>query len=68
MRIIRMSYFQQCLVVLPSSIKATILISEAMCARDQDEFKAIIMSMSLLLSGMCTFLQNTLGFRFVVVT
>ncbi|XP_052707172.1 solute carrier family 23 member 1-like [Crassostrea angulata] len=58
--------FQQCLLCLKSSIKSTMLVSEVMCARNHGEFKSLIMSMSLLMSGMCTFLQNTVGFRLPV--
>ncbi|XP_062570143.1 uncharacterized protein LOC134232212 [Saccostrea cucullata] len=54
---------QQSLIVLPSIVKATMLVAEVMCARDEEEFKVQLMSMSLLLSGMCTFLQNSIGFR-----
>ncbi|XP_048746226.2 solute carrier family 23 member 1-like [Ostrea edulis] len=54
---------QQCLIVVPSSVKVTMLVSEVMCARDEADFKVQIMSMSLLMSGMCTFLQNTIGIR-----
>ncbi|XP_061194412.1 solute carrier family 23 member 1-like [Saccostrea echinata] len=54
---------QQCLIVLPSIVKATMLVAEVMCARDEEEFKVQLMSMSLLMSGMCTFLQNSIGFR-----
>ncbi|XP_061194733.1 solute carrier family 23 member 1-like [Saccostrea echinata] len=57
---------QQCLVVLPSSVKVTMLVSEVMCARDEEEFKVQLMSMSLLMSGICTFLQNSIGFRLPV--
>uniref|UniRef100_K1R3H1 Solute carrier family 23 member 1 n=1 Tax=Magallana gigas TaxID=29159 RepID=K1R3H1_MAGGI len=58
--------YKQCLLCLKSSIKSTMLVSEVMCARNHGEFKSLIMSMSLLMSGMCTFLQNTVGFRLPV--
>ncbi|KAK3095394.1 hypothetical protein FSP39_014165 [Pinctada imbricata] len=58
--------FQQCLMSLPSSVKATFLVAEVMCARDEDWFKAQLLSISLLMSGVCTLLQNTIGVRLPV--
>ncbi|KAK3089844.1 hypothetical protein FSP39_007039 [Pinctada imbricata] len=54
---------QQCLMSLPSSVDATFLVSEAMCARDEDWFKAQLFSISILMSGVCTILQTTIGVR-----
>ena len=55
--------FQQCLMSLPTCVNTTVLVSEVMCARDEEWFKAQILSISLLMSGICTLLQNTIGVR-----
>ncbi|KAK3095572.1 hypothetical protein FSP39_016215 [Pinctada imbricata] len=57
---------QQCLKSLPSSVKATFIVAEVMCARDEEWFKAQLLSISLLMSGVCTLLQNTIGVRLPV--
>jgi hypothetical protein len=51
------------LMSLPGSLKATVLVADFVCARDDEHFKAQLLSTAMFLSGACTMIQVTLGVR-----
>ncbi|XP_063409910.1 solute carrier family 23 member 1-like [Mytilus trossulus] len=58
--------FQNTLLALPWNLTLVILVAEVTCARDDDELKARLLSTTILLSGLTTFVQVTFGVRMPV--
>ena len=46
-------------------MSTSLLVADILCARENEQFKARLLSTTMFLSGMCTVLQNTIGVRFV---
>ncbi|XP_060063606.1 solute carrier family 23 member 2-like [Ylistrum balloti] len=55
--------FQQALLSLSGSLAVSLLVAEVVCAEDNDEFKAKLLSSTLFMNGVTTFFMVTLGIR-----
>ncbi|OWF55077.1 solute carrier family 23 member 1-like [Mizuhopecten yessoensis] len=55
--------FQQALLSISGSLAVSLLVAEVVCAEDNDEFKAKLLSSTLFMNGLTTFLMVTLGIR-----
>ena len=51
------------LMSLSRSLSTSLLVADILCARENEEFKARLLSTTMFLSGICTLLQNTIGVR-----
>ncbi|CAC5418810.1 SLC23A1 [Mytilus coruscus] len=58
--------FQNTLLALPWNLTLVILVAEVICARDDAELKAKLLSTTILLSGLTTLIQVTFGVRMPV--
>ncbi|XP_041368055.1 solute carrier family 23 member 1-like isoform X2 [Gigantopelta aegis] len=54
---------QQALLFVAMNLSVTVLVSELVCARDDELLKTQIFSSTLMMSGLATFLVTTLGVR-----
>ncbi|XP_053374769.1 solute carrier family 23 member 1-like isoform X2 [Mercenaria mercenaria] len=54
---------QQVLMSLSRSLSTALLVADIVCARTDENFKARLLSTTLFISGITTFLQNTVGVR-----
>ncbi|XP_033758171.1 solute carrier family 23 member 2-like [Pecten maximus] len=54
---------QQALLSLSGSLAVSLLMAEVVCAEDNDEFKAKLLSSTLFMNGVTTFFMVTLGVR-----
>lgn len=54
---------QQVLMSLSRSLSTALLVAEILCARSNEDFKARLLCSTMLISGLTTFLQNTIGIR-----
>ncbi|KAK6183589.1 hypothetical protein SNE40_011041 [Patella caerulea] len=54
---------QQMLTTISSSMSMSVVVAELVCARDDDEIKTKILSTTMLMSGISTFLVSTFGVR-----
>jgi len=52
---------------LSRSVSTALLIADIVCARADEQFKARLLSTTMLMSGFTTLFQNTLGIRYVFV-
>ncbi|XP_050406135.1 solute carrier family 23 member 2 isoform X2 [Patella vulgata] len=57
---------QQLLTALYNSMSMSVVVAELVCARDDDEIKTKILSTTMLMSGISTFLVSTFGVRLPV--
>ena len=55
--------FQQCLLSIAGSLIVPQLVAEAVCAENDDEFIRNMLSSTMLMSGMATFMQSCFGIR-----
>ena len=55
--------FQQGLLSLSRSLSTSLLVADILCARADEALKAKLLSTTMFMSGLCTFLQNTIGIR-----
>jgi len=56
-------YLQQGLLTLSKQLVVSLLVAEAVCASDNDVFKARLLSSTLFMSGFTTIAMNILGTR-----
>ncbi|ESO95055.1 hypothetical protein LOTGIDRAFT_117723, partial [Lottia gigantea] len=54
-------YFQQALLPVSTSLSVSLLVAELVCARDDDEIKAQLLSTTFMMAGIATLLMCTLG-------
>ncbi|KAL4222457.1 hypothetical protein ACF0H5_018497 [Mactra antiquata] len=54
---------QQILMCLARALSTTLLVADVLCARTNEPFKARLLCSTLMISGLTTFLQNTVGVR-----
>lgn len=54
---------QQCFLSLSRSLSAALFVADIVCARNDEALKARLLSTTFFMSGLCTFLQNTIGIR-----
>ncbi|XP_052804781.1 solute carrier family 23 member 1-like [Mya arenaria] len=54
---------QQVLMSLSRSLSTALLVADIVCARTDENFKARLLSTTLFISGVTSFLQNTIGIR-----
>ncbi|KAJ8317212.1 hypothetical protein KUTeg_005116 [Tegillarca granosa] len=50
----------QCFLSLSRSLSTALLVAEIVCARQDETLKAKLLSTTFFMSGLCTFLQNTI--------
>ncbi|XP_061186309.1 solute carrier family 23 member 1-like isoform X2 [Saccostrea echinata] len=55
--------FQQFLMSISGTLAVVLIASKVICAGDDEEFVAYILSSSLCMNGVCTILMNTIGVR-----
>ena len=58
------SRFQQSLLVLAGQLVVSLLVAEAMCASDNDVFKARLLSSTLFMTGISTIAMSVIGIRY----
>ncbi|KAH9500117.1 hypothetical protein Btru_076636 [Bulinus truncatus] len=54
---------QQCLLSIVNPLSKAIIVSEVVCATKDDSIKAQLLSATLLMTGVATFLMTTVGVR-----
>ncbi|XP_060564520.1 solute carrier family 23 member 1-like, partial [Ruditapes philippinarum] len=54
---------QHGLLSLSRSLSTSLLVADILCARADEALKAKLLSTTMFMSGLCTFLQNTIGIR-----
>ncbi|XP_053385784.1 solute carrier family 23 member 1-like [Mercenaria mercenaria] len=54
---------QHGLLSLSASLSTSLLVADIVCARKDEAIKAKLLSTTMFMSGLCTFLQNTIGIR-----
>ncbi|XP_071173485.1 solute carrier family 23 member 1-like [Mytilus edulis] len=57
---------QQTLMVLPFCVMSAIMVAQSVCAEDDNDLKTQLLSTTIFLSAVCTFLQTTFGVRLPV--
>ena len=55
--------FQQCLLSIAGALVVPLLVAEAVCAENDDVFIRDMLSSTMLMSGIATFMQTSLGIR-----
>ncbi|XP_056005480.1 solute carrier family 23 member 1-like isoform X2 [Ostrea edulis] len=55
--------FQQLLMSISGTLAIVLIASKVICAEDDEEFVAYILSSSLFMNGVCTILMNVIGVR-----
>ena len=55
--------FQQCLLSIAGALVVPLLVAEAVCAENDDVFIRNMLSSTMLMSGIATFMQTSLGIR-----
>ena len=48
---------------LSRSLSTSLLVADVVCAKSDENFKAKLLSTTMFVSGVTTFLQNTIGVR-----
>ena len=54
---------QQVLMSLSRSLSTSLLVADVVCAKADESFKARLLSTTMFMSGITTFLQSTIGVR-----
>ncbi|KAL4231462.1 hypothetical protein ACF0H5_009039 [Mactra antiquata] len=54
---------QHGLLSLSRSLSTALLVADVLCAQKDEALKARLLSTTMFMSGLCTFLQNTIGIR-----
>ncbi|KAJ8317030.1 hypothetical protein KUTeg_004934 [Tegillarca granosa] len=57
---------QQCFLSLSRSLSAALFVADIVCARNDEALKARLLSTTFFMSGLCTFLQNTIGISLMI--